>query len=166
MINYDLEQGPDSLFMRSDSIYLYTLRLGEPIPNEYALRDSLARVARAAQVADSLAAAAAAAEMAGEMSAMATEGAALRVAEGSAMGEKAPMEGAMNRPMRRDSEGRMPHAPMDGPAVEGADSVGATPAVADSLATDAPAVADSLAVVTIASGASISIIHNYMFLII
>ena len=35
IINYDKEQGPDSLFMRSDSIYLYTLRLGEPIPNEY-----------------------------------------------------------------------------------------------------------------------------------
>lgn len=51
VINYDLEQGPDSLFMRSDSIYLYTLRLGEPIPNEYALRDSLLR---AAFVADSL----------------------------------------------------------------------------------------------------------------
>lgn len=151
VINYDLEQGPDSLFMRSDSIYLYTLRLGEPIPNEYALRDSLARVARAAQVADSLAAAVAAAEMAGEMSVMATEGAALRVADGSAMGEKAPMEGAMNRPMRRDSEGRMPHAPMDGPAVEGADSVGATPAVADSMATDAPAVADSLAVDSLAA---------------
>ena len=36
VINYDPEQNPDSLFMRSDSIYLYTLRLGDPIPNEYA----------------------------------------------------------------------------------------------------------------------------------
>ena len=41
VINYDLEQGPDSLFMRSDSIYLYTLRLGDPIPDEYALRRAL-----------------------------------------------------------------------------------------------------------------------------
>lgn len=60
VINYDLEQGPDSLFMRSDSIYLYTLRLGEPIPNEYALRDSLIRarfVADSLRVADSIAAA-------------------------------------------------------------------------------------------------------------
>lgn len=37
IINYDPEQNPDSIFMRSDSIYLYTLRLGDPIPNEYAL---------------------------------------------------------------------------------------------------------------------------------
>lgn len=44
IINYDKEQGPDSLFMRSDSIYLYTLRIDEPIPNEYALRDSLLRL--------------------------------------------------------------------------------------------------------------------------
>lgn len=36
VINYDPEQNPDSLFMRSDSIYLYTLRVGDPIPNEYA----------------------------------------------------------------------------------------------------------------------------------
>lgn len=42
VINYDLQQNSDSLFMRSDSIYLYTLRYGEAIPNEYALRDSLA----------------------------------------------------------------------------------------------------------------------------
>ncbi len=45
IINYDPEQNPDSIFMRSDSIYLYTLRLGDPIPNEYALAaaaDSLA----------------------------------------------------------------------------------------------------------------------------
>lgn len=41
IINYDTAQNPDSVFMRSDSIYLYTLRLGEPIPNEYAIRDSL-----------------------------------------------------------------------------------------------------------------------------
>lgn len=45
IINYDPEQNPDSIFMRSDSIYLYTLRLGDPIPNEYALAaaDTLAK---------------------------------------------------------------------------------------------------------------------------
>lgn len=36
LINYDLEQNADSIFMRSDSIYLYTLKIGDPIPNEYA----------------------------------------------------------------------------------------------------------------------------------
>ena len=36
LINYDTERNTDSIFMRSDSIYLYTLKIGDPIPNEYA----------------------------------------------------------------------------------------------------------------------------------
>lgn len=36
VINYDTEQNADSIFLRSDSIYLYTLKIGDPIPNEYA----------------------------------------------------------------------------------------------------------------------------------
>ena len=36
VINYDTEQNADSVFLRSDSIYLYTLKIGDPIPNEYA----------------------------------------------------------------------------------------------------------------------------------
>lgn len=35
IVNYDTERNADSVFMRSDSIYLYTLKIGDPIPNEY-----------------------------------------------------------------------------------------------------------------------------------
>lgn len=51
IVNYDAEQNPDSVFMRSDSIYLYTLKLGDPIPNEYALKAKADSLARAAQLA-------------------------------------------------------------------------------------------------------------------
>ena len=37
IVNYDTERNTDSIFMRCDSIYLYTLRRGEPVPDEYAL---------------------------------------------------------------------------------------------------------------------------------
>ena len=54
VINYDTEQNPDSLFMRSDSIYLYTLRLGDPLPDEYAEQRAAeaAAAAKAAQEAE------------------------------------------------------------------------------------------------------------------
>ena len=39
IINYDTERNTDSVFMRSDSIYLYTLKIGDPIPNEYAVNE-------------------------------------------------------------------------------------------------------------------------------
>lgn len=53
VINYDLQQSSDSLFMRSDSIYLYTLRYDEKIPDEYAERDSLEAAQAVAQTAES-----------------------------------------------------------------------------------------------------------------
>ena len=36
VVNYDTERNADTIFMRSDSLYLYTLKIGDPIPNEYA----------------------------------------------------------------------------------------------------------------------------------
>ena len=38
VINYDIDRNSDSIFMRCDSVYLYTLRRGEPVPDEYARR--------------------------------------------------------------------------------------------------------------------------------
>ena len=36
VVNYDTERNADTIFMRSDSLYLYMLKIGDPIPNEYA----------------------------------------------------------------------------------------------------------------------------------
>ncbi len=42
LINYDTERNADSIFMRSDSLYLYLLKIGDPIPNEYAVEEPMA----------------------------------------------------------------------------------------------------------------------------
>ncbi|MDO4758907.1 MAG: OstA-like protein [Rikenellaceae bacterium] len=42
IVNYDTQNNADTVFMRSDSIYLYLLKIGEPIPNEYAVAEPVA----------------------------------------------------------------------------------------------------------------------------
>lgn len=55
LINYDTERNADSIFMRSDSLYLYLLKIGDPIPNEYAVEEPMADSVETQQT-DSLAA--------------------------------------------------------------------------------------------------------------
>ena len=127
VINYDTEQNPDSVFMRSDSIYLYTLRRGEPVPNEYAPRQRAADTTALAAGADSLGGAAMPERLAGAEESVSQEGHA----------------GADSTAAGRASRPRSERAGLDLP---GRDSLTEAPrhAAADSLRADSLQGADSL----------------------
>lgn len=153
IINYDLEQGPDSLFMRSDSIYLYTLRLGEPLPNEYALRDSLLRAAAVAdslKAVDSLAAVRATSDGTGKPTAARSEQA---LRETSASGALSAISEGTGTP--RTETGETPGPRRDAPAprvnADAADADATDGPAADSPTGGEVAAADSLAVDSLAA---------------
>ncbi len=129
IVNYDTERNTDSIFMRCDSIYLYTLRRGESVPDEYA--------ARRAALADTLTAAGTPAD---SLAANAPAGGA-RPAE--AMRPEHGLRTADGRPAIPDSL-RARGAARNAEAAAGALSGAARRGAADSLAADSRAV-DSLA---------------------
>lgn len=114
IINYDTERNTDSIFMRCDSMYLYTLRRGEPVPDEYARAD--------APASDTPAAEEAADEAAGPAERLSSEAFADR------RGEHLRREEA---PTPQAAPDTLPSAPSEMPAaadsLSGADSVRLSP---------------------------------------
>ncbi len=134
VINYDLQQSSDSLFMRSDSIYLYTLYLGEAIPNEYA---------EAIVASDTT-------EVADKVHDDGASSGALSLDQGNVQADH-PLSPDGRESLLAGSEKLQPRGEGTAmPSAEAAEAVAPTAPLRDSLASRAEVAADSLATDTLA----------------